>query len=277
MLLATLFFWPTTASAVGAGSGSEWSQTNTGSNSAVQADNDVRELELGKPVERELVGGHHHSYQVALASGQFLHVVVEPHGIGVTARLFGPDSKPLMTLGVMAGSHEPLFLVAKEQGIYRIEIRSAEGAAGSSYGLRVEELRVATSQDSNRALAESALAEGEQLDQEGTAESKRKALEKYEQALPLWRAAGDRRGEAETLYDIGDEYQGLNEKQKALEYYNQALTLAQAKGNRAGEDTALNDIGLVYDSLGENQKALDYYNQALSLRRAVGNRVGEAA
>ena len=117
----------------------------------------------------------------------------------MTVTLFGPDGKPMMKLAVAAGSSEPLFLVAKEQGIYRIEIRSEEGAAAGSYGVKIEELRAATPQDTNRALAQSALAEGEQLHKEGTAASKRKAIEKYEQALPLWRAAGDRQGEAETL------------------------------------------------------------------------------
>ena len=275
MLLAGLLFLPTTASAIGAGSGSRWLQTNAGSSSAVQADNDFRELELGKPVERELVGGQHHSYQVTLSSGQFLHAVVEPHGIGVTARLFGPDSKLMMTLGVMAGSHEPLFLVAKEQGIYHIEIRSGEGAATSSYELRIAELRVATSQDSNLALAESALAEGEQLDQKETAESQRKGMEKYEQALRLWRAAGDRGGDAETLYDMGSVYEDLGENQKALDYYNQALPLLRAVEERAGEGVTLNRIGFIYHLLGENQKALDYFNQALALQRAVGDRGGE--
>lgn len=298
-LLATLFFWTRTVSAFSAGSGSDREQTNAGSNSAVQTDSDFRELELGKLLERDIAGGQHHSYQVTLSSGQFLHAVVEPRGIGVTARLFGPNSKAIMSLYVMAGSSEPLFLIAKEQGIYRIEIRSPESAAASSYRLKFEELRVAGSQDrnrafaesalaeaeqlpqegmtedSNRALAKSALAEGEQLPQGGMAESKRKEMDKYEQALRLWRAAGDRGGESETLYQTGSMYQDLGENQKALDYYNQALPLLRAAEDRAREGATLNRIGLVYHSLGENQKALDYFRQALTLRSAAGDLGGE--
>ena len=44
-----------------------------------------------------------------------------------------------------------------------------------------------------------------------------KALEKYNEALPLKRAVGDRKGEAKTLYNIGSVYDSLGEKQKALE------------------------------------------------------------
>ncbi|MCA2703613.1 MAG: CHAT domain-containing protein, partial [Microcystis sp. M038S2] len=106
---------------------------------------------------------------------------------------------------------------------------------------------------------------------------KQKALDYYQQALPLWRAVGDRTGEAVTLNNIGVVYNALGEKQKALDYYQQALPLSRAVGDRTGEATTLNNIGLVYDDLGEKQKALDYYQQALPLRRAVGDRSGEAA
>ncbi|MEG4247807.1 hypothetical protein [Microcoleus sp. Pol10D4] len=52
------------------------------------------------------------------------------------------------------------------------------------------------------AAAERALKEGDQLYQQGTAESLRKALAKYEEALKLFRAGGDRGGEARTLNNI---------------------------------------------------------------------------
>ncbi|MEQ9545624.1 MAG: tetratricopeptide repeat protein, partial [Marinobacter sp.] len=64
--------------------------------------------------------------------------------------------------------------------------------------------------------------------------------------------------------------------QQALDYYNQALPLFQAVGDRRGEATTLNNIGRVYSSLGQKQQALDYYNQALPLFQAVGDRGGEA-
>jgi tetratricopeptide (TPR) repeat protein len=45
----------------------------------------------------------------------------------------------------------------------------------------------------------------------------RKALEKYDEALPLRRMVGDRKGEAETLNNIGMVYWSLGEMQEALE------------------------------------------------------------
>ncbi|WP_445246367.1 CHAT domain-containing protein [Microcoleus sp. OTE_8_concoct_300] len=126
------------------------------------------------------------------------------------------------------------------------------------------------------AAAERAFTEGLQLFKQGTAESLRKAIAKWEEALKLYREAGDRRGEARTLTWIGAVYSALGEKQKALEYYSQSLTLSRAVGDRRGEAVTLNNIGLVYDELGEKQKALEYYSQSLPLIRAVGARSTEA-
>ena len=174
----------------------------------------------------------------------------------------------------------------------------------------------ATQQDATRAAAERAFQEGMQLYQQGTAESLRQAIAKWEEALPLYGAVGDKEGEAfslgyigfiysnlgeklkaldyynqsrllfrvlgdkareaVTLNNIGSIYNDLGEKLKALDYYNQSLPLARASGDKAGEAATLNNIGGVYDDLGEKLKALDYYNQSLSLRRAVGDKAGEA-
>jgi CHAT domain-containing protein/Tfp pilus assembly protein PilF len=136
---------------------------------------------------------------------------------------------------------------------------------------------VQTAQTNSSDAAETALMEGIQLYQQGTAEAKRSALVKFEQALKLYREAGDRSLEATTLNNIGSVYSELGEKQKALEYYSQSLPLSRAVGDRGGEALTLNNIGAVYSELGEKQKALEYYSQSLPLRRATGDRGGEAA
>ncbi|WP_081594674.1 CHAT domain-containing protein [Allocoleopsis franciscana] len=131
-------------------------------------------------------------------------------------------------------------------------------------------------QDATRAAAEQAFQEGEQLINQGTAESLRQAITKFEEALPLYRAVGDRQSESLILNEIGYIYSDLGEKQKALEYYNQSLPLRRAAGDKRGEAVTLNNIGRVYSDLGEKQKALEYYNQSLPLRRAAGDKRGEA-
>jgi tetratricopeptide (TPR) repeat protein len=53
---------------------------------------------------------------------------------------------------------------------------------------------------------------------------------------------GDRGGEAATLNNIGGVYSDLGEKQKALDYYNQALPISRAVGDPYGEATILDNI-----------------------------------
>lgn len=105
---------------------------------------------------------------------------------------------------------------------------------------------------------------------------KRKALDYYEQALPLRQAVGDRGGEATTLGNIGGVWFALGEKRKALDYYEQALPVFRAVGNRGREAATLNNIGMIRSDLGEKRTALDYYEQALPVLRVVGDRRGEA-
>jgi tetratricopeptide (TPR) repeat protein len=52
----------------------------------------------------------------------------------------------------------------------------------------------------------------------------------------------NRGGEATTLNNIGGVYSDLGEKQKALDYYNQALPLIRAVGDPSGEATILDNI-----------------------------------
>ena len=137
-------------------------------------------------------------------------------------------------------------------------------------------LKIAQSPAATKENAERLFKEGMKLYNQGSAKSLRQAIKKWEEAILLLRAVGDRRGEAATLNNIGGVYDALGEKQKALDYYNQALPIRRAVGDRRGEATTLNNIGAVYDDLGEKQKALDFYNQALPIDRAVGDRRGEA-
>ena len=72
--------------------------------------------------------------------------------------------------------------------------------------------------------------------------SPQRALELYEQALPLMREVGDRAGEAATLNNMAAVYRATGQPQRALELYEQALPLRREVGDRAGEATTLNNM-----------------------------------
>ena len=73
--------------------------------------------------------------------------------------------------------------------------------------------------------AERLLEEGQALYQQGSAESLRQAIQKWQEARLLYRVVNDKKNEATTLNNIGGVYSALGEKQKALVFYNQALPI----------------------------------------------------
>src|SRR6266508_681209 len=235
-------------------------------------------LEPGKPIDRELSGGQSHFYKITMTSGQYLHMVVGQRGIDVAVALSTPDGKKISesdSQHLIEGS-ETVSVIAEAPGAYLIEVRSPEKTAKAGrYEIKVEELRAATAEDKYRVAGELMFREAEQL-QNGTLEAKRKSIEKYHEALELYRRASERNGEAQTLNNIGEVYWSLGEMQKALEKYNEALPIRRAVGYRSGEAETLTNIGTVYLSLGETQKALEKYNEVLPIWRAIGDRSGEA-
>lgn len=125
-------------------------------------------------------------------------------------------------------------------------------------------------------VAESAFAEGEALRSQWRAESFRVAVEKYGVARQHWRAAGDRRREAEALSILGGIYLTLSEYGKALGSYKEALAASRAAGDRRAEAEALNDISSVYIYQGAIPEANAYARMAHNLSRVIRDPRAEA-
>jgi CHAT domain-containing protein/tetratricopeptide (TPR) repeat protein len=127
-----------------------------------------------------------------------------------------------------------------------------------------------------KASADKYFTEAEKLLQKGTEESLKQAISKFQQALKLYRQAGEKPSEAHTLLYIADIYDNLGQPQKGLELYQQVLPLIRSIGDKKSEANTLSYIGDIYASLQQQQKALEYYNQALPLIRATSDRKAEA-
>ena len=101
---------------------------------------------------------------------------------------------------------------------------------------------VQTAQTNSSDTTQKVYEEAEKFYEQGTAEALRGVIAKYEEALKLYRSAGDRRGEAATLTSIGLVYSQLGEKQKALEYYSQSLPLSRSVSDLQQEGITLYHI-----------------------------------
>lgn len=103
-----------------------------------------------------------------------------------------------------------------------------------------------------------------------------KAIDFFQQALPIEQEVKDRMREAKALYDIGACNSSLNQYEKAIDFYRKALPIQQEIKNRAGEADTLYNLGLAYGHLKQYEKALETFQQLLPIEQEVKNRAGEA-
>jgi CHAT domain-containing protein/Tfp pilus assembly protein PilF len=235
-------------------------------------------LQPGRPLTAELGGGHSYFYSVAVSEGQFFHISVQQLGVQVAVTLLAPDRKKLLESEHPAPATEPeaLAWIADKGGAYQIEVRSAaESSIPGPYTIALDELRPANSDDRERLRAWRLGAEADRLSDNGTTESRRQAVAKYEEALSVWKRLGDKREQSNCFVGIGGAYQQSSDFPKAMGAYEQALSLARDSSDRRGEAEALTSIGSVHDSLGDRPKAIQTFERVIPMWREVGYQGGE--
>jgi len=254
------------------------SQTSTQAIQKVQS-----ELKRGQSIEKDLSAGEKHIYTIRLDSKEYMHVVVEQHGIDVKVTLLAPNKKQVEEVDSPIGAQglEHLYHIAKISGIHTIEIRALQDtAAAGRYTLTFDKAEKPTAQDKismNRINAQRLFAEGEKLSSYRKADSLRKAIEKYKESVSYWESADSLKGLTITLDRIGDVYNILGEKYNALASYNRALPLVEAANDSFGIAALRNDIAAVNHDLGEFNKTLEGYQRAYDIVLALEKKDWESA
>lgn len=95
-----------------------------------------------------------------------------------------------------------------------------------------------------------------------------------ETALALFEAAGDHRGVASTIDDLGKIAWLKGEYTQALTMFRDGLARRRKIGDRRSIALSLNNIGLALQDSGQFRDALEAFEQSLQLRRDVGDLVG---
>ena len=101
------------------------------------------------------------------------------------------------------------------------------------------------------------------------------AIAQYEQSLAICRSLGDRHGEGQSLGNLGNVYDSQGRWEDAIAQYEQSLEIKRSLGDRHGEGKTLNNLGNVYDSQGRWEDAIAQYEQSLAIKRSLGDRHGE--
>jgi CHAT domain-containing protein/Flp pilus assembly protein TadD len=240
-----------------------------GAVSPAQEDRQIRQLELSKPIERELAGGQSHSYQMALAAGQYVKLLIDQRGIDVVVKAFGPDGKQIKEFDSekRAQGQETVSWVTEEVGGYRLDVVAKQkGATAGRYEIQVVELRIAT--DNDRALHEAheLYTESVRLYNAG----------KYDEARPLVervleireRVLGSEHSDvARTLNSLAYLYHLMGDYTRAEPFYQRALTILNKALGPGHPDVAsvLNNLAILYKTRGNYAKAEPLYLRALAI------------
>ena len=142
-------------------------------------------------------------------------------------------------------------------------------------------------ESSSAVTAAKLVAEGMRIEEPATADSRRKALEKYLEAIPLWQAAKDTAAEARTLALIASTYISLGDKQNSFDFANRALPLSEKAIKECSEQEqpaavgvkayVLDTLGRANQDFGDRKKARELYTEAITLSKSINDRASEAS
>lgn len=245
---------------------------------------------LGETVSREMAGGGVDTFKISVSGKQYFHVVVEQLGIALVVTLNGPTGAPIVQTQSQSGAYGPLYIseIADTAGEYVLKVSSFEAWANPGrYQVTLDVVRDPGPADRDRVTAEKTLAEGQGLlaqaeaqSRPEAAETRRRAITKFNEAAEQFNRLKDVHGEVMSLHLIGVTHQRfLLESTKAQQVMSRALELAKqlAPNDWRLEATLWNDLGEVYRSLFDQQQARTMLRTALRIFEAHGDRRGKAS
>jgi CHAT domain-containing protein/Tfp pilus assembly protein PilF len=224
----------------------------------------------GAPAEFDLEVGASRRHPVRLEAGQVVHVELREKGPRVVMALFDPEGATLTRREAPSDTITTIRLLAivPASGPHALEVRSSgEGRAGR-YEIRVEEPRPATERERGLVAADDALAEAVRLSNEGSGESRRRALARLEAAEAGFREADDRRGQALALLKRGGLQYDAGQP-AASDSIERSLTLFRELGDAEGQGAALIDLGWTRLRKGDNEGARALFGTAGEHAQAI--------
>jgi CHAT domain-containing protein/Tfp pilus assembly protein PilF len=233
---------------------------------------------VGRKAEGTLNTGEERVYGLGLVRGQFLRfaVAAENPDSQIQLTVVGPHDDAVEAL---SGPVCPfsLYFLPVDSGLYRLRVQlPPSDTSPAKYTVTVSEQHEATEQDKARVAANHAWVEAYRLLVQNSPESQQQAVQKYEQALSLYRTADERRGQAELFHVLSFRAFVARDYPTAIEQARGEKELWHGLAEYGAEAGALEKMSQYFERLGKSQEALDSLNEALPLLQTLGDRWGQA-
>ncbi len=234
----------------------------------------TEKLKAGEVRLMELKGGEKHVFTVSANAENCLRFIIEQKGVDAAIAVSEADGKIIKETDRPSGSYgrETVTFIAPRTGVLTIEIKTfLPNAVAGKYQISYTETNAPTDADRQRDIAENLTSEGETLRNESSRETKKKALEKFSEALKLWQESGDVYEQAVVLYGIGFTYKDLSNLYEAALFFNRSIKLFSEIKDEFGKAVNYAALGSVQYPVNEHDFAVDNYKKAIEIYRKIDN------
>ena len=243
----------------------------------VQPSTAARSVELVPDtlMKRNIKRGEIHWFELMLQGETYAQINVDQREIDVSLIAVKPNGDLFPPVDFGPFGRESMSIAAELPGVYRLGVRAPQDStAQGRYEIRWSEKRPVQPDDMKRMRAQAAFAEAQQ--QAATERSSAKAITLYQEAVALWAATGDRRGEASALDHLGIAYDRTGRLESAYDCYTKALHLWESLQDEYGRLEALRQLGRLNWHLGERFSIVPSDEEFLRLWKRLDDRRGEA-
>jgi CHAT domain-containing protein/Tfp pilus assembly protein PilF len=255
------------AQAVAASTGRQSSSSTLQSSSAL---NEATQLELGKPLERNLAPGEAQSYRITLSAGQYAGVIVEQEGVDIVLKSFTPDDRLIADFDSenRPTGEERGAVVAEVAGSYKLKVEAKfKSLPGGRYTIRLEEIRLATENDRSLQEARKLYAEAARLTNAGEySEAEDAAQRSLEIRQKIIGPNHPDIALTLTLLANAAYYKGDFARSEALNQRSIAMMEKTLGPDHPQTATRLNNLASVYQVNGDWVKAEMLHRRALEIR-----------
>ncbi|MEZ5308304.1 MAG: CHAT domain-containing protein [Pyrinomonadaceae bacterium] len=237
-------------------------------------------ISAGETVQTKVLVDKPILFTVNVGANEFFEIKVDYDSGDIDAFLENSSGEIVYAAGNLSNNerYKSLFLVSEPDTNYRLKIAAAKGQT-EDIPITVSFLfrRIASEADRKIAAAEKAYAEGELLQTKRSKANTEAALEKYREAVGLFREAGATERESYALSNLGFAAYSLGNPVESQNAFEDALAISRSNDDKALEARMLNNLGNIYLRTGRVETALETFNSALPIVRELGLQDGEGS